>query len=69
MNTTALSVKRRRSNLRFLRPLVISTMLACKLKLKDYKEAVKLCSKVCMFILASDICGSLHVMVYVWMHA
>ncbi|RWR98165.1 peptidyl-prolyl isomerase-like protein [Cinnamomum micranthum f. kanehirae] len=42
---------------------------ACKLKLKDYKEAVKLCSKVCMFILASDICGSLHVMVYVWMHA
>ncbi|RWR95038.1 Peptidyl-prolyl cis-trans isomerase [Cinnamomum micranthum f. kanehirae] len=38
--------KRRRSNLRFLRPLVISTMLACKLKLKDYKEAVKLCSKV-----------------------
>ncbi|RWR80744.1 peptidyl-prolyl isomerase-like protein isoform X1 [Cinnamomum micranthum f. kanehirae] len=35
---------------------------ACKLKLKDYKEAVKLCSKVCMFILASDICGSLRML-------
>lgn len=26
---------------------------ACKLKLKDYKQAEKLCSKVCMFVIYS----------------